>query len=53
MNIWRPVLAEPPLCTRQQLSDGTYSIDDLADFNEILDFKDALAEANKPKTRRK
>jgi hypothetical protein len=38
------VLAEPPLCTRAELSDGTYSIDDLADFHEALDLKEELAE---------
>lgn len=47
-NIWRPVIAEPPLCTRKELSDGTYSIDDLADMNEILDLRDAIIAANNP-----
>jgi hypothetical protein len=43
-RIWRPVLAEPPLCTLRELQDGTYSIVDLEDFHEALDLKDELSE---------
>ncbi len=42
MELWRPVIAEPPLCTLKELQDGTYSIEDLADFHEALDLKEAL-----------
>lgn len=41
--LWRPVLAEPPLCSIRELHDGTYSIDDLADMHEALDLKDELS----------
>lgn len=27
----------PPLCTYAQLKDGTYTINDLADFHEAMD----------------
>ena len=33
----RPVMREPPLCTLKELKDGTYSINDLADFHEAMD----------------
>lgn len=33
----RPVMRDPPLCTLRQLQDGTYTIDDLADFHEAMD----------------
>lgn len=33
----RPVMRDPPLCTLEQLRDGTYSINDLADFHEAMD----------------
>ena len=32
----------PPLCKLHELSDGTYSIDDLADFHEAMDIEDEL-----------
>ena len=35
----RPVLSEPPMCTLSQLQDGTYSIEDVAMMNELLDIK--------------
>ena len=47
MEIWRPIIAEPPLCRLHELQDGTYSIDDLADMHEALDLKESL----KPKRR--
>ena len=34
-------MCDPPLCTIQELSDGTLSIDDIADFNELLNLRDA------------
>ncbi len=34
-----PLIAEPPMCTLAQLEDGTYSIDDVALMNEIIEFK--------------
>jgi hypothetical protein len=33
----RPVMRNPPLCTLHELSNGTYSLDDLADFHEAMD----------------
>lgn len=30
-------MRDPPLCTLKQLQDGTYSINDLADFHEAMD----------------
>lgn len=33
----RPIMHNPPLCTLAQLKDGTYTINDLADFHEALD----------------
>jgi len=35
----RPLLVDPPMCTLRELQDGTYSIEDLAMLNELLDFK--------------
>jgi len=47
MEIWRPVLAEPPFCSLKELQDGTYSIDDLADMHEALDLKETLRKRKK------
>jgi hypothetical protein len=33
----RPVMRDPPLCSLRQLQDGTYSINDVADFHEAMD----------------
>ena len=33
----RPVMRDPPLCTLKQLQDGTYTLNDLADFHEAMD----------------
>lgn len=33
----RPVMRNPPLCTLRELQDGTYNINDLADFHEAMD----------------
>jgi hypothetical protein len=30
-------MREPPLCSLRELKDGTYSINDLADFHEAMD----------------
>ncbi len=30
-------MRDPPLCKLKELQDGTYSIDDLADFHEAMD----------------
>ena len=36
----RPLLANPPMCTLNQLSDGTYSIDDVHLMNEIIELNE-------------
>ena len=33
----RPVMRNPPLCTLSELRNGTYNINDLADFHEAMD----------------
>lgn len=33
----RPAMRDPPLCTLRELKDGTYTINDLADFHEAMD----------------
>jgi len=38
----RPVLYEPPLCTLAELSDSTYSFNDLILMNNLLDYKDEV-----------
>jgi hypothetical protein len=30
-------MRDPPLCTLKELQDGTYTINDLADFHEAMD----------------
>lgn len=35
----RPLLAEPPLCSLKELEDGTYSLNDVALFHDVLDLK--------------
>lgn len=35
-------MAEPPLATLIQLQDGTYSIDDVELFNQMLKYKEKL-----------
>lgn len=30
-------MREPPLCSLHQLKNGTYSLNDLADFHEAMD----------------
>lgn len=42
MFLFRPILAEPPLCSMADLRT-TLTIDDLADLHEILDLKEELA----------
>jgi hypothetical protein len=31
-----PVMRDPPLCTLKELSDGTYTFNDLADMHEAM-----------------
>lgn len=49
----RPVMRDPPLCGLRDLKDGTYSINDLADFHEAMDeeaeYERRFAAANKGK----
>lgn len=33
-------MRDPPLCTLRELKDGTYTINDLADFHEAMDEED-------------
>lgn len=33
----RPVMRDPPLCRLRELQDGTYTLNDLADFHEAMD----------------
>jgi hypothetical protein len=33
----RPIMRDPPLCSLHELQDGTYDINDLADFHEAMD----------------
>lgn len=35
----RPMISDPPMCTLKELQDGTYSIEDVALMNEVLDLK--------------
>lgn len=30
-------MRDPPLCTLRELTDGTYTLNDLADFHEVMD----------------
>lgn len=39
----RPVMRDPPLCTLRELQDGTYTLDDLADFWEAMDEEEEMA----------
>jgi hypothetical protein len=33
-------MRDPPLCTLAELKNGTYSLNDLADFHEAMDEED-------------
>lgn len=33
-------MRDPPLCTLRELKDGTYTLNDLADFHEAMDEED-------------
>ncbi len=44
------MLCSPAICTITDLENGTYSINDLSDFHEILDFKDELKRRHKQQT---
>lgn len=39
MFLHAPLLVEPAMCTLAELQDGTYSIDDVQLFNDIIEFK--------------
>lgn len=39
--LYRPLMAEPPLCTMLELK--VLTIDDIADLHEVLDLKEHLA----------
>lgn len=41
MYLFRPIMAEPPLCSLVELK-STLDICDLADLHEVLDIKQAL-----------
>ena len=32
-----PVMRDPPLCRLKELQDGTYTLNDLADFHEAME----------------
>jgi hypothetical protein len=44
----RPVMADPPLCTLVDLKT-VLTIDDLADFHEVLNAREAANAANRKK----
>lgn len=52
--VFRPVCSPSPLCSLKELRDGTYNLDDLADFHEALDVVEEMerrvAEAQNRKT---
>lgn len=52
MYLWRPCMAEPPLCTMVELKT-VLSIDDLADLHEALDLKEAFHERARREAERK
>ncbi len=41
--LFRPIMAEPPLCTLSDLKTSL-TLDDLLDLHEVLDLKEAAAE---------
>ena len=38
----RPLFASPPMLTLKEISDGSYSIDDIALMHDIMDMKEEL-----------
>jgi len=47
-------MRNPPLCRLTELQDGTYTINDLADFHEAMDAEDEYARrAEKARDRKK
>lgn len=47
-------MRDPPLCSLRELQDGTYNLNDLADFHEAMDEEDEYhrrAEELRPKGR--
>lgn len=41
--LWRPTLAEPPMCTARDLNEWVTLVD-LLDMHEALDLKEAMME---------
>ncbi|HEY8358694.1 MAG TPA: hypothetical protein VIL30_14645 [Ramlibacter sp.] len=50
--LWRPILADPPLCSIYELKT-ILTIDDLADLHEAMDLKEATAERARANAERK
>lgn len=42
MFLHRPLFANPPMLFLRELSDGTYSLSDIALMHDILDMKEEL-----------
>lgn len=42
MSVHWVLLTDPPFCTLKELQDGTYSIEDLLVFSDLLHYKDSL-----------
>lgn len=42
-------MRDPPLCNLHELQDGTYDINDLADFHEAMDEEEEYRRRMKPK----
>ena len=38
----RPLFASPPMLTLKEISDGSYSINDIALMHDIMDMKEEL-----------
>ncbi|GAA4180289.1 hypothetical protein GCM10023069_54720 [Shinella granuli] len=52
MYIWRPILADPRMCEYIDLNTRL-TIDDLANFHEALDLKEAIHEHARKEQERK
>ena len=50
--LWRPVLADPPLCTWREVC-SSLNIDDLADMHEALDLREDMIRRTLDKARGK
>ena len=44
--LYRGVIAQPPVCTMRELSDGSISLHDLHIIHEILDLKQELKQGD-------